>query len=223
MRQRAIGGFPFRIEVRCAEPERGAARQGHAARAQGRRPGVLAQVYQPTLLIARVHRPDDGRRAGTAAGLCGELDARPIEHARHAAGAAARLAGVRRSDRAAAPGERTPDGPQRQAHRAAWPHRRKARPTTIRCSKSVLRATAAAAPERPSARGGAARCRRRRDAARARRFRAETVAGALPGIAGARRPHRHRQCARAAGRGDRGQLPARSASPNAAISTASCR
>ena len=35
----SIGGFPFRIEVRCTKPKRRAARQGHAARAQRRRPG----------------------------------------------------------------------------------------------------------------------------------------------------------------------------------------
>ena len=45
---------------------------------------AAVQVYDPTLLITRILRPADHRRAGPAAGLRRQLDARPIERARHA-------------------------------------------------------------------------------------------------------------------------------------------
>ena len=94
---RPIGGFPFRIEVRCTEPSAETAQQGHAGGAAGRRPRDARAGLSADAADRRIQRPDDDRRAGAAAGLCRELDARPIERARHAARAGARLAGVRQS------------------------------------------------------------------------------------------------------------------------------
>src|SRR5215470_18198584 len=48
--QQSVGGFPFRIEVRCADPDISLQRPDLKLRASDL--VVLAQVYQPTLLIA---------------------------------------------------------------------------------------------------------------------------------------------------------------------------
>ena len=116
----SISGFPFRIEVRCTEPSAELRGKGTQLVLKGADLVMLAQIYQPTLLIGEFKSPMTVAEPGTAAGLCRELDARPVEHARHAARAATRLAGVRQSQGAAHRQRR--DGPQRQADGAAWPH-----------------------------------------------------------------------------------------------------
>ena len=114
------------------QSERRAARQAHAARAQGRRPRGAGADLSADAADRRVHGPDDDRRAGAAAGLRRELDARPVEHARHAARAASaaslvfddpivQRAGQRRARRCSMPSV--------SSCTAAW---WKARPTTIR-------------------------------------------------------------------------------------------
>src|SRR5262245_6962284 len=53
--RQSVGGFPFRIEVRCAEPDISLQRTDIKLRASEL--VVLAQVYQPTLLIAEARGP----------------------------------------------------------------------------------------------------------------------------------------------------------------------
>ena len=142
------------IDQRLPVPHRGPLHQAErgtcAARArrstlQGRRPRAARAGLSADAADRRIHEPDDGRRARAAAGLCRELVARAIEHARHAARAAARLAGVRRSGRAAAGcPTRACSMPSGSSCTAAS---RKARPTTIPSSSS---ACARPRPARPS-------------------------------------------------------------------------
>jgi hypothetical protein len=53
----SIGGFPFRIEVRCTEPNAELRGKGAQLVLQGKDLVVLAQIYQPTLLIAEFTGP----------------------------------------------------------------------------------------------------------------------------------------------------------------------
>ena len=92
----SVGGFPFRFEVDCDGAS--ALFRGTALPLQieTRRVLVVAQVYQPTLLIGEYHRPAHHRRARPAAEHRGQLEACPVQPARHAGGARARGAGARR-------------------------------------------------------------------------------------------------------------------------------
>jgi hypothetical protein len=53
----SIGGFPFRIEVRCTKPVAEIRAKGTQAVLQGEDLVMLAQVYQPTLLIGEFKSP----------------------------------------------------------------------------------------------------------------------------------------------------------------------
>src|SRR4051812_32947991 len=53
--QQTVGGFPFRIEVRCADPDISIQRPDIKLKAADL--VVLAQVYDPTLLIAEIKAP----------------------------------------------------------------------------------------------------------------------------------------------------------------------
>jgi hypothetical protein len=53
----SIGGFPFRIEVRCSQPNAELRGKGAQVVLQGKDLVVLAQIYQPTLLIAEFTGP----------------------------------------------------------------------------------------------------------------------------------------------------------------------
>src|SRR5260370_34561086 len=53
--RQTVGGFPFRIEVRCADPDISIQRPDLKLKAAEL--VVLAQVYDPTLLIAEVKAP----------------------------------------------------------------------------------------------------------------------------------------------------------------------
>jgi hypothetical protein len=53
----SIGGFPFRIEVRCTEPSAELRGQGTQLLLAGADLVMLAQVYQPTLLIGEFKSP----------------------------------------------------------------------------------------------------------------------------------------------------------------------
>jgi len=52
-----IGGFPFRIEVRCAEPRVALRGKGAQVELKGAKVVMLAQVYQPTHLIGEFGGP----------------------------------------------------------------------------------------------------------------------------------------------------------------------
>ena len=103
-----IGGFPFRIEWRCA---------GARLEFQGtpmlelKLPVILAavQLYDPTLLISEFTGPQLEPRSGQRA--------RPAELAR------TRIARARRSDRPRSPPGRQRHDLSRAARRAAWPAR----------------------------------------------------------------------------------------------------
>ncbi len=216
----SISGFPFRIEVRCTEPSAELRGKGTQFVLKGADLVMLAQVYQPTLLIGEFKSPMTVAEPGqppayVANWTLGQSSMRGTPRAPQRGSLVFDNLKVQRTGSDA-------HGPQRQADGVAWP-----RGGRLGQRQSGDRSRFAR-DRRDRARGacdhrGADRRRRVRDPARARRLRAEAVAGAFPGIAGAQRPHRHRQCAYPAGRGDRRQLPARSASRRTAISTASCR
>jgi hypothetical protein len=54
---RTIGGYPFRIELRCTEPAVELRGQGTPVTIKAREILAVAQVYQPTLIIAEVTGP----------------------------------------------------------------------------------------------------------------------------------------------------------------------
>ena len=54
---RTIGGYPFRIELRCTEPTVELRGQGTPVSIKAREILAVAQVYQPTLIIAEVTGP----------------------------------------------------------------------------------------------------------------------------------------------------------------------
>ena len=54
---RTIGGYPFRIELRCTEPAVELRGQGTPVAIKAREILAVAQVYQPTLIIAEVSGP----------------------------------------------------------------------------------------------------------------------------------------------------------------------
>ena len=199
-----IGGYPFRIEVTCGKA---------AALFRSNQPPVevktgemliAAQIYDPTLLITEFHGPLSVADTGKAAVPRGELDARPVERARHAGGAAARLAGVRRSEGRSPRQRQSNQCAACQAHRGARAHRRRNgdQPPGDRDRDA---AAAGRGADPASRRRASARCRHYRGAARSERFLAQALAGAFPRNPGGGRAHRHRGCARAAGRHHRGR------------------
>jgi hypothetical protein len=64
--QRSLGGYPFRIELRCAEPAADLTDSGRRVTLKARQLTAVAQVYQPDLVIAEVTGPM------TIAGLPGD-------------------------------------------------------------------------------------------------------------------------------------------------------
>src|SRR4029079_8025550 len=52
-----VGGYPFRIEVRCGEPGVEVRGQGGQLTVRARELLAVAQIYQPTLVIAEVTGP----------------------------------------------------------------------------------------------------------------------------------------------------------------------
>ena len=94
----AVGGYPFRIEVRCA---------GATAELKDAQPPIaiklkeilaVAQVWDPKLLIAEFTGPLTVVRPGPAAACARLLVARAGERARDAGGAGARLDRGRRAE-----------------------------------------------------------------------------------------------------------------------------
>ena len=123
-----VGGFPFRIEVRC--DERGGGTEGHAAAARDQAegdPGGRAGVG-PEAADRGVHRAADRVRARASRPCTRHLDARAGERARNAGHAGARLD---RGRRAQARGRRRRAMPLFDSKRAefharvqfgSWPH-----------------------------------------------------------------------------------------------------
>ena len=96
--RRRIGGFPFRIEVRC-DRRRRAVPQQRSRRSSSRPADILvaAQVYQPTLLISEFTGPLTIAEPGKPPSYRRQLEAGAVERARHAGRAGARVARVRRA------------------------------------------------------------------------------------------------------------------------------
>ena len=95
--KQTVGGYPFRIEVRCTDPtaelrttEPPVSLKAGSARC---RPGL-----RPEPAAQRNPGAGDDRRAWQAAGLCGQLEARPVERARHAGGPRADFVLLRDAD-----------------------------------------------------------------------------------------------------------------------------
>jgi hypothetical protein len=63
---RTVGGFPFRIEVRCSEPAMELSGQQPPQVVKAREVVGLAQVYQPTLIIAEITGPVTIAESGQA-------------------------------------------------------------------------------------------------------------------------------------------------------------
>ena len=130
---RGTGGPHLRLRQaeprRLSVPHRGRLRsrlgrlpqRSRAAGGQARPHSGGGAGLRPDAADRRIHRPAHGRRSGTTAQVHRQLEARPVQPARHAARARARIAGVR-SARRRPLGRRDPAKPSaRPAHRAAWP------------------------------------------------------------------------------------------------------
>ena len=120
-----IGGYPFRIEVNCDNAS--ALFRSNQPPVEIKTSGMLiaAQIYQPTLADQRIPRPADHRRSGKIADHRCQLEARPVERARHAGGAGTRVAGVRPPGGRPHQRRRAREPAARQAHRNPRPHRRR--------------------------------------------------------------------------------------------------
>ena len=123
----SVGGFPFRFELDC---ERASALfRGTALPLQieTRRVLVVAQVYQPTLLIGEYTGPLTIAEQGQSPSIVVDWKLAQIQPARHAGGARARGAGARRAGDRAAGRQRAAGFAARPACRDARPHRRRLR------------------------------------------------------------------------------------------------
>ena len=128
-----VGGYPFRIEVQL-RPRLGADSAATSRRLSSRPAGMLmvAQVYQPGLLISEFHGPLTIAEPGQVAGHHRRLEAGAIERARHAGArrSARRLCSTSRQSIAwTAPRGKTCCAPSTSKFMAGWP---KAPPPTSR-------------------------------------------------------------------------------------------
>ena len=95
----AVGGYPFRIEVRCTRRFGVELKDAQPPIAiKLKEILVVAQVWDPKLLIAEFTGPLTASDPGAAALCHRDLDAGAGERARHAGGAGARLDRGRRSE-----------------------------------------------------------------------------------------------------------------------------
>jgi hypothetical protein len=85
-----IGGFPFRIEVNCDDASAQFRSNQPPLELKTSALVVMAQVYQPGLLISESHGPLTIGESETA-GPHRRLEVGPIERARHARGAQSRV------------------------------------------------------------------------------------------------------------------------------------
>ena len=171
-----IGGFPFGIELRCADAGAELDVEPAAARAEGRDMLVSAHVWQPTVLTDGIRRPPDHRRAGPAGDDRGQLAARADRGARPAD-----IAGERRRSTSSS----------RVVDRAGGENLFKADRVdldgrlvsgTVQDNpviETVLKLAAASAPSWHPAAATPVECRRHRGAARPEGFRAEALAGSV--------------------------------------------
>ena len=92
----SIGGYPFRIEVDCDKAS--ALFRSNQPPVEIKTGGMLiaAQIYQPDLLITEFQGPLTIADPGKAPTIVANWKLGAVERARHADGAAARVAGVRR-------------------------------------------------------------------------------------------------------------------------------
>ena len=119
-----VGGFPFRIEVRCTNAAVELKDTQPALAIRLKEILVVAQVWDPKLLIAEFTGPLSAAEPGQPPHVDRELDARAGERARHALGAGTRL------DR----------GRQSQARRRGFGQRR----CSIQSTPSFMRACSSA-------------------------------------------------------------------------------
>ena len=204
--RRSVAGFPFRLEVRCdgasvslmSQTAEQAATQAPITAKLGEIL-VVAQVYDPKLLIAEFTAPATISDRGEQPSMIGELEQGPQQRGGTAGGSAARLHRVRRSlDRSRQRIGADAAG-ARQTRRTARPPRRRlgarsSRDRNRAADRERQRAGAA------SAAGAAVRRRRADDAERPEGFFAKALAGAVSRNPGRRRPCRDRavaDCSRA--------------------------
>ena len=121
--KQTVGGFPFRIEVRCVDPSIELRRNEppvalKASDLAGGLAGLSADAADQ-----RIRRPDDDCRAGPAAELHRQLDARAIERARHAGGARAGVDRGRSPDGGSHGRRRAGNSAQGGSDRGAWADR----------------------------------------------------------------------------------------------------
>ena len=86
-----VGGFPFRLEVRCVGPTTELRSNQPPVVLKAKELLAAVQVYDPTLLITEFSGPLTIARARTLARLFRQLDAGPIQPARHAVIAGTRV------------------------------------------------------------------------------------------------------------------------------------
>ena len=204
--KRSVAGFPFRLEVRCdgasvslvSQTAEQAATQAPFTAKLGEIL-VVAQIYDPKLVIAEFTAPATISDRGQPPSHDGELEQGPQQRGGIAGDPAARLDRVRRSlDRSRQRIGADAAG-ARQACRTAWPP---CRGHAVRSSRDRDRAEDRSRQRagRASAAGAAVRCRRAGDAERLEGFFAKALAGAVSRNRGRRRPCRDRavaDCSRA--------------------------
>ena len=203
--RRSIGGFPFRIEVRCTEPMRRAARQrARSSRSRAPTLSLPSQIYQPTLLIGEFTGP--------------MTVAEPGQPPAYVANWTLGQSSVRGTPRAPQRGSLVFDNPMVQRRRTA--PRRCSTPSGSSCTAAWRKAPSTdnpvielgpardAPPTAPELHPLAA-TPLDADISATLRGLADFAPKPWPArfreIAGARRPHRDHQGARAAGREDRRQ------------------
>ncbi len=184
--------------------DRRTAQHRAAGRAQGQGSDGRGPGLRPEPGDQRNPGAGDDRRARQAAGLCRQLEARPVERPRHARSSRAGVVRIRSADGRTRRGRRQRHGVPGRARRTARPPGR-----WLRHRQSDHRPCAVAARRfgagTASAGEDAVRRRHRREPARPEGLLAQAMARPLPRDPGRQRPDRDRQGARPAGRRDRGR------------------
>jgi len=96
--RQTVGGFPFRIEVRCIDPSIELRRNEPPVALKASDLVVVAQIYQPTLLISELGRADDNCRVRPVSKLTSPIGRSGNRACRHAGGTRAGVDRVRSTD-----------------------------------------------------------------------------------------------------------------------------